>query len=201
MNCLVVCAHPLTESLCMHLHRGVVDRLKTSGHRVVIEDLYGAGFEPRLTDAERSTYYGAVYDASEMSAQVQRLVEAEALVLLFPTWWYGFPAILKGWFDRVWGPGIAFDHANDFGPIRPRLSNLRRMLAVTTLGSPWWVDRLVLRQPVRRVLRTAILGACATRCRLTYLSLYNSEKLDEDRVDRFEKRIDRVIAGWSRTAP
>ena len=180
----------------MHLHRRVVDRLKTAGHRVVVEDLYAARFKPNLTDTERSTYYGAAYDASEVSAQVQRLVEAEALVLLFPTWWFGFPAILKGWFDRVWGPGIAFDHAGDFGPIRPRLSNLSRVLAVTALGSPWWVDRLVLRQPVRRVLRRAILGACARRCRLTYLTLYNSEKLDEVSVARFEKKIGKVLERW-----
>jgi len=45
------------------------------------------------------------------AGQIDRLMSAEALVLVFPTWWFGFPAILKGWFDRVWAPGIAYDHA------------------------------------------------------------------------------------------
>ena len=87
--------------------------------------------------------------------QVSRLKEAEALVLLFPNWWFGFPAMLKGWFDRVWGPGIAYDHASDFGPIIPRLDNLKRVLAITTMEAPRWVDRLVMWQPVKRILETS----------------------------------------------
>ena len=196
MNCLVVCAHPISESLCMHLGRKVAEQLKASGHRVVVEDLYAQRFEPRLSERERETYYGAAYDCSAVSEQVRRLREAEALVLMFPTWWFGFPAILKGWFDRVWGPGIAFDHAGDFGPIRPRLQRLKRVLAVTALGSPWWVDKLILRQPLKRVLRAALLGACAPACRLQFLSLYNSEKLDRGQVARFEARVVRALADW-----
>ena len=80
-------------------------------------------------------------------------------MLLFPTWWFGFPAMLKGWFDRVWGPGIAYDHASDLGPIKPRLNNLKKVLVVTTLGSPWWVDRLVMWQPVKRVMKMALLDS------------------------------------------
>jgi putative NADPH-quinone reductase len=117
-------------------------------------------------------------------------------VLLFPTWWFGFPAILKGWFDRVWAPGVAYDHADAYGPIQPRLSNLRHMLVVTSLGSPWWVDRLILWQPVKRILKTAIVGTCAPKCRFQMLSLYQSEDLSPEMVERFRQRIEVVLSGW-----
>lgn len=195
MKCLVVIAHPLPDSLCRSLARFAADRLEAAGHEVVVEDLYGNGFEAALTEAERQSYYAAAFDASAVSNEVARLSEAEALVLVFPTWWYGFPAILKGWFDRVWSPGIAFDHSSNFGPIKPRLK-LRHVLAVTTLGSPWWIDTLVLWQPVRRILRLAILGACARSARFNMLSLHSAEKPARERVARFERRIASVLDRW-----
>jgi len=196
MKCLLVVAHPLPDSLCAHLAQRAATVLAAAGHEVVREDLYAEAFEPALTAGERQTYYAADYDHRAVAGQVARLLEAEALVLVFPTWWFGFPAILKGWFDRVWGPGIAYDHADDLGAIKPRLHKLRRVLAVTTLGSPWWVDRLVMRRPVRRVLKTAILGTCAPACRFDMLTLYQAEKLAPAAVAGFCERLERVLGRW-----
>lgn len=195
MKCLVVVAHPLPDSLSQSLARFATERLEEAGHEVIVEDLYGAGFDAALTEAERRSYYAAAFDASAVADEAARLTEAEALVLVFPTWWYGFPAILKGWFDRVWSPGIAFDHSSNFGPIKPRLK-LARVLAITTLGSPWWIDTLVLWQPVRRILRIAILGACARGVRFNMLSLHSAEKPAKERVARFEGRIAAVLDRW-----
>lgn len=195
MKCLVVIAHPLPDSLCRSLANSAAGRLSAAGHEVVVEDLYGSGFGAALTETERKSYYAAAFDASAVSAEAARLTDADALVLVFPTWWYGFPAILKGWFDRVWAPSIAFDHASNFGPIKPRLK-LRHVLAVTTLGSPWWIDTLVLWQPVRRILRLAILGACARSARFNMLSLHSAENPSRERVARFEQRIATVLGRW-----
>lgn len=195
MKCLVVVAHPLPDSLCRSLARLATKRLEAAGHEVAVEDLYGNGFDASLTEAERASYYAAAFDASAVAGESARLTEAEALVLVFPTWWFGFPAVLKGWFDRVWSPGIAFDHAANFGPIKPRLK-LTHVLAITTLGSPWWIDALVLWQPVRRILRIAILGACARGARFTMLSLHSAEKPTPKRVTRFEQRIANALDRW-----
>ncbi|MBK7016749.1 MAG: NAD(P)H-dependent oxidoreductase [Sulfuritalea sp.] len=196
MKCLVVVAHPLRDSLCHALADRAIGALRAAGHEVVVEDLC-AGFDPRLGAAERASYYAPQYDAAAVRGEVDRLLAAQGLVLCFPTWWFGFPAVLKGWFDRVWAPGVAYDHASDLGAIRPRLGGLRRTLAVTTLGSPWWVDRLLLRRPVRRVLKTALLGTCAPACRFEMLSLYGAEKLVPAQVEAFGRRIDSALAGWS----
>lgn len=196
MKCLVVIAHPVTDSLCHALAQSAIQALGEAGHTVEIEDLYATEFPPALTTAERQSYYAPSFDAAAVQAQIARLLAAEALVLVFPTWWFGFPAILKGWFDRVWAPGVAYDHASDLGPIRPRLHQLRHALAITSLGSPWWVDRLLLRQPVKRVLKTALLGTCAPACRFEMLSLYQAEKLSAGQVEAFRGRIRRALGKW-----
>lgn len=196
MKCLVVTTHPLKDSLCKLLTEHVVRKLDQMHHEVTVEDLYIEQFDPVLTAIERESYYGGSYESSAVAAQVSRLKEAEALVLLFPTWWFGFPAMLKGWFDRVWGPGIAYDHASDFGPIKPRLDNLKKVLVVTTLGAPWWVDRLVMWQPVKRIMKIALLGACTPKSELQFLSLYNSEKLDDRKIQRFKSKIKRALSTW-----
>ena len=196
MKCLIVTTHPLDDSLCKQLGKHVEIKLTQIGHDVTIEDLYAENFDPALTALERKSYYAESYDSSNIAEQVSRLQDAEALVLLFPTWWFGFPAMLKGWFDRVWGPGIAYDHASDFGPIQPRLDNLRKVLVVTTLGAPWWVDRLVMWQPVKRIIKLALLGACTKKSKLQFLSLYNSEKLNEQRISTFINKIDKELVTW-----
>ena len=196
MNCLIVTTHPLDESLCKLLSKHIENKLVKTGHDVSVEDLYADKFEPVLTAKERESYYKESYDSSNVTLQVVRLQKAEALILIFPTWWFGFPAMLKGWFDRVWAPGIAYDHASDYGPITPRLENLKKVLVVTTLGSSWWVDRLIMRQPVKRIIKMALLGTCTKKGKLQFLSLYNSEKLNEKKIEVFKERIDKSLSSW-----
>lgn len=196
MKCMVVTAHPLSASLCRTLTDRVVAQLQATGHDVVLEDLYADNFDPVLTAGERESYYSDAYDATQVTEQVERLLAAEAIVVIFPTWWFGFPAILKGWFDRVWGPGVAYDHAHDFGPITNRLKKLKRLLVITTLGAPWWVDRIIMRQPVKKIVKIALLSTCAPRCKFEMLSLYKSEDLKTEKVDRFARRIEKRLGRW-----
>lgn len=197
MTYLVVTTHPLNDSLCAVLTQHVVTLLTNAGCQLTVEDLYGETFSPVLTASERRSYYGENYDSSDIAAHVKKLQETETLILLFPTWWFGFPAMLKGWFDRVWGPGIAYDHASDFGPIQPRLNRLRNVLVITTLGAPWWVDRLVMRQPLKKIVKLALLGACAKNSKLKYLSLYSSETLNEHKINAFKYKIEKTLSKWT----
>ncbi len=195
MRVLVVLSHPAANSLCRFLAETATAACRAHGFEVRVLDLDADGFDPRLSAAERAAYYQPRY-RSQVPDLLDDLVWAEALVLIFPTWWFGFPAALKGWFDRVFAPGTAYDHGEGLKAIRPRLFGLRRTLAVTTLGSPWWVDRFVLRRPVRRILRAAILGTCAPNCRLQFLSLYDAEKVRPKAVEAFARRITDVISAW-----
>jgi len=196
MHCLVVLAHPLADSLCAALARTAVVALERGGHTVELVDLYREEFAPALSTAERASYYDGPYAGGGVEHDIARLQSADAIVLVFPTWWFSLPAMLKGWFDRVWAPGVAYDHADDLGPIRARLGRLRHALAITTLGSPWWVDRLVMRRPVRAVLKTALLGTCAPQCRFEMQSFYRCERLDAQQVQALCARVDTRLARW-----
>jgi len=102
MRVLVVYAHPLSDSFAAALRDAVVARLRESGHEVDHCDLYAEGFDPVLTAPERRAYNTATPDLTAVKAHVARLRAAEALVLCFPTWWYGMPAILKNRDGRNW---------------------------------------------------------------------------------------------------
>ena len=190
MQALVVLAHPLGDSLCAHLAREAIDALRARGAMVDVLDLYAEDFQPALTAAERRLHYATPEPGPEIVALQQRLANADTLVLVFPTWWFSMPAILKGWFDRVWAPKFAFEHGT---PIRPLLTGLKSCLVVTTLGSPWWIDRIVMRQPVKRVLKLGLVFACAPQARFDMLSFHAAETADKRQVERFAGRMRKAI--------
>ncbi|WP_051326448.1 NAD(P)H-dependent oxidoreductase [Aliagarivorans taiwanensis] len=89
MNCLVVVAHPLEDSLCHYLSTQTIEHLKDKGYTIKVIDLYRRGFQPALTAQERQSYYGDAYDSSNVEDDISQLLAAESLVLVFPTWWFG----------------------------------------------------------------------------------------------------------------
>lgn len=195
MKLLLVVAHPVAESFTFAIAQAAREALVAKGHEIDWLDLHAEDFDPRLTPAERRGYFERPYDASAVSGHVARLIAAEGLILVFPQWWFGPPAILKGWFDRVLAPGIAFDHSPRDGGITPRLTNIRLFCALTTAGSPAWIVRLVMGDPVRRVLRRGIATLCGKDVRFRMLSL-----LDIDRSAERQRlaHLDRVRALMAR---
>ena len=193
---LVVLAHPLPQSLCGHLAARVLAAARAAGWQISLRDLCAQGFDPRLGPGERSSYYSGF--ASEAVDELAELAEAEVLILVFPTWWFGFPAVLKGWFDRIWAPGTAYDHAPGYGPMVPRLLGLREVLAITTMGAPAWIDRLVMRRPLKRMLTLGIVRPCAPKARVTWRALYRAEAVEPARLQAFEARITGDISALSR---
>lgn len=185
-RCLILTAHPLAQSLTSRLAATVEAEARAKGWEVTRRDLYD-GFDPALSPEERAGYYAT--PAATLQTEKRELAGAEVLILIFPTWWFGFPAILKGWFDRVWTPGVAFDHSPGFGPMIPRLQNLQEVLAITTMGAPAWIDWLVMRQPVKRILRLAILKPCAPKARLTWRVLHRAEAVQAPRLAALEARL------------
>ena len=108
MRVLVVHAHPVAASFNASLFRMTVERLAKNGHEVDAIDLYAHGFNPVMSEAERLNYHNLETNREPVEDYVERLLRAEALVLVYPVWNYGFPAILKGWIDRVFLPGVSF---------------------------------------------------------------------------------------------
>lgn len=193
MRVLVVYAHPLADSFAAALHNAIVTALRRGGHEVDDCDLYAEDFDPVMTAAERRAYNSASPDLSGVADHVARLRAAEALVLCFPTWWYGLPAILKGYFDRVWVKDVAFTLPEDGGLIRPALTNIKRIWVVTTYGSPWWLIKLVLREPVKSVLFGGLGRLCGGGER-RWLAFYRIDAATQARCAAFLAKVERAFS-------
>jgi putative NADPH-quinone reductase len=196
MRILLVLAHPLSDSFAASLVGTIERRLTENGHTVDLLDLYREAFDPRLTESERARYFEPDYDPAEAGPFVSRLKQADGIVLVFPQWWFNFPAILKGFFDRVFVPGVAFENDTAGGRIQPRLGNIRLFWAFTTTGSPWWVVNLYMGNPVRKLLKRGIAAFCAKGLDFRMVNLYDMDRADEGKrrahVARTEKLVGRI---------
>jgi putative NADPH-quinone reductase len=195
MRVFVLYAHPVETSFNATLHAAIVGALKTAGHTVDDCDLYAENFDPRLTREERLGYHEVGPNIEPVRIYVERLQAAEALVLSFPVWNFGYPAILKGFFDRVFLPGVSFDLTEEGGLI-PKLTHIRRVAAVCTYGG----SRLRAifagdppRKAVMRVLR-AQTGSLMTP--VTYLARYDMNHATEAGCREFLARVTKTMAAF-----
>ncbi len=173
MRVLVLYAHPNPESFAASLHATVVEALTAAGHEVDDCDLYAEGFDPVLSRAERVGYHDLATNTDPVAGYVARVQAAEALVLCFPVWNFGYPAILKGFFDRVFLPGISFKLVD--GKVRPNLWNIRRLTAVTTYGGTRW-RALLMGDPPRKAVCRVLRAVCHPTARPRYLAHYDMNR-------------------------
>ncbi|MGO8916385.1 MAG: NAD(P)H-dependent oxidoreductase [Stellaceae bacterium] len=185
----VVHCHPLTESYNHALFRVIVDTLAQSGHEVVASDLYREQFDPRMSAEERLSYHQAAYDDRAVRAHTALLRRVDGVIFCFPHWWFAMPAMLKGYFDRVWAPGIAFAPDPAAGRIRPLLTHIKVFGVVTSYGSPWWITRLVAGDPGRKVLMRALKPMCGRRVRSFYLAQYDMDRATPLALQAFLARV------------
>jgi len=195
MRIQVVHCHPLVESYNHALFRTIVETLKQNGHEVVATDLYREGFQPAMTEHERRTYMDMSYDKSAVTEYAKTLREVEGIILCFPHWWFSMPAVLKGWVDRVWGPGVAFTYDAKDNHLVPALGNIRLFGVVTTYGSPWWVVRLFAGDAGRKVLMRGMKPMCAKGVRSFYLAHYDMDHSTDRSRQAFSDKVRRTVAG------
>jgi len=176
MRVLVVYCHPVVESFAAAAHAAVLTALAEAGHDVTDVDLYAEKFDPVMSRQERLDYHNTERNERLVKRYDDQLQAAEALVLIYPAWWYGMPAMLKGYFDRVWLPGVAFDVTPEGKVTTERLQRLRRIMVVTTYGGPWWMVRIAIGDPARKLIDRAVRALCARGCRVTWCAQYGMDR-------------------------
>ena len=192
MNILVVFAHPNPESFNGVICQQVCTQLTEQGHQVDLLDLYQNGFEPCMSRAERLIYMERDKNIKTVEAYVKQLRWADALVLVYPTWWMGPPAILKGWFDRVWLPHVVAEFSN--GKVQPKLTNIKKIMVITTQGASKW--RMFMAMNAPKLMLKASLKACTSYKNFNWLSLYSMDKSTDAERGRFLKIINKKIARY-----
>ena len=196
MRVLVIYCHPDATSFASALHAAVIESLAASGHAVTDLDLYGENFNPIMTREQHDEYSDDPRYVESVKKYARQLADAEAIVAVYPTWWYGLPAMLKGYFDRVWAPGIAFDMEEDGNVATNRLAHIRRIAVVTTYGSPWWLIRFYMGDPERKLWGRGVRHLCARGCKLDWHARYNMDHASQPQLDRFLARVKRAMSRW-----
>jgi NAD(P)H dehydrogenase (quinone) len=172
---LIVTAHPDGASLTASLAARLAEGLGPDGVEVI--DLDAEGFDPRFSDADRAAYRGEGEPPADVRGYQRRLDQADQLVLVFPVYWWSMPALMKGWVDRVFINGWAFDIDPD-GGTRRRLGELTVHLLLVAGDAAGTYDRHGYENAILTQIVHGIVDYCGAR-RGGIVFLHESEREDE----------------------
>ena len=197
MRVMVLHAHPVAESFNRALYNTVLETLKAAGHEVDPVDLYAEGFNPVLSREDRLNYHDVPDNVTpELKPYVDRLMKAEGLVIVHPVWNYGFPAILKGYFDRVFMPGVSFllvdGDGPDKGKLVPNLKHIKKVVFVTSYGGDRW-RTMIMGDPPRRMAKRWGWVTFGGWLPPQYLALYDMNNVSPDGLKAFIARVKRAM--------
>ncbi|GHC48117.1 NAD(P)H-dependent oxidoreductase [Neogemmobacter tilapiae] len=195
MKALVVFCHPCKDSFNKGILDLVMGKLQAKGAEVRLHDLYGSGFSPVLTWDEWKGYLTCPDNLAPVAQEVQDLRWCDTLIFVYPTWWYGLPAMLKGWLDRVLLPDVAFmmpDAQNK--NIRPGLRHIERLGVFTTCGASWFLTQVV-GAPGKRTLTRGVGFLCKPWKKRAFAAHY---RMDSSTPESRAKHLTRVGAKLDR---
>lgn len=157
-NILIINGHPDKEGFCSALSESYKKGATAAGATCKLIHLIDLDFNPILTYGYRKI---SVLEPDLINAQ-QDILDADHLVFVYPTWWGTYPALLKGFFDRVFLPGFAFKyHKND--PFWDKLLKGKTARVIVTMDSPKWYNFFVYRSPGHNSMKRAILEFCGIK--------------------------------------
>lgn len=194
MHAAVVLAHPNPDSFAHELAQRAVVGLRAGGHEVDLVDLSAIGFRAAMSTEERAAYHGDHPILDPVVQDHADLVRAvDALVFVYPTWWSGLPALLKGWLERVMVPGVGFRFDDRSGKVRPGLTNVTHLIGISTYGSPRWYVRAV-NDNGRRTLMRALRLACGRRTSCRWFGMYGVDTTTPNERTEFAARVERELS-------
>lgn len=161
MHTLVILAHPYVKSYCHALFERVVLTLEQAGHSVDRLHLDHEAFDPVMRGSDLAVYAKGLSVDPAVPAYQARIDAAQQLVFIFPIWWEVMPALLKGFLDKVFTKGWAYEPAKR--GLKGNLGHIRRAVIVTTMNTPKWAYRWLYGDAVQRALMRGTLRKCGVQ--------------------------------------
>ena len=190
---LIVFCHPVAESLVGSCYERTLAALGQAGNEVRTIDLYAEEFEPVLSVGAWGEHLVPPAARHEWPAALAVHADAlrwcDAVVFVYPTWFGGQPAMLKGWFDRVLVTGVAYSLRSGGSRIRPLLRNIKVLLVVTTHGSPKWLNALQGESGKRVILR-GFRSLCHPLAHSRWIAFYGNDTCDQRARADFLNRVE-----------
>jgi putative NADPH-quinone reductase len=183
--------HPQATSFHAAIRARALAGLAAARHEVDLLDLYADKFDPVMWEAERRDYHDTSRNQARLTGYIARLRAADALIVQFPVWSFGMPAMLKGYFDRMMMPGVAFDLSNP-SRAKPLLGNLRRIAGIATYGRPR-IRALAIGDPPRRMVKRYLPWFANWRARVDYYALYHMNVATNADRAAFIAKVERAM--------
>lgn len=193
MRSLIVVTHPSPEGLARRALQRVTAGLDRAGDEVRVIDLDASAFDPRLTTDEKRRHLEPPDTKPWIADHAEALRWAQRLVLVYPTWFGGFPARLKGWFDRTWITGVAYSLPEGSTRIHAGLTNIRRLEIVTTHGRSRW-SNLANGNPGRLIVFRTLRLLCHPLCRRRFHAIYSASTATEADIAAWLDRLEETFA-------
>jgi putative NADPH-quinone reductase len=132
----IIYAHPLKEGMNADTRNALIEHLRATGQSHSLIDLYDDEFSPAMTAEERKVFFNSTGESADplVRKYQKTLKEADHLILMFPLWFYGQPAILRGFFERACLPGFAYAYTEN--GVAPLLTHIQKVTVLTTSGAP-----------------------------------------------------------------
>ena len=187
MSVLVIVGHPDTRSLNHAVAERIVNTLGDEGIPVFHHDLYAEHFEPILENEEIRRRFS--FDET-FTTYSRELREAAGVVIVYPDWWGMPPAIVKGWIDRIFRPGVAFDYEGaDFTPKRkvPLLTGKSALVCTTTNETNPFSQ-----EPIQKIWRDRVFSYAGIDD-VSFKTLYNVRESTGRQRRVFFEELDSVV--------
>ncbi|MFI8567058.1 NAD(P)H-dependent oxidoreductase [Rhodococcus sp. NPDC078407] len=178
MTALVVVSHSDPDSLTHHVATTVSDAIRAAGGTVETADLAAENFDPRFSTADLDLFRGNGTPPADVIAEQERIDRADHLVLAFPMYWWSMPALLKGWIDRVFVSGWAFDYDPGVGLVK-KLNRLTVHLVVVAAEGSESFARHGVDEAFRTQIERGIVEYCGASVGSTTF-VHGSDTRDRD---------------------
>jgi len=184
---LIIYAHPNVDGHCPRILKEVKERLDERKADYEVIDLYSIKYDPVLHENE--LYSSGNRDVSKQNKEFQgKIKEADNLIFIYPNWWNDMPAMLKGFIDRVFVAGFAFEYEKG----RPRgLLKGKKAAVFLTTGSPKWIFKIFEGSRAKKIISGDVLRFCGIKSEVFHID--KSHKIDEKRIMKIKKSVEKGL--------
>lgn len=180
MKTVIIYNHPYHGSFCHALMESVITGAKLAGHNVDLIDLDSDKFNPVMTGQDLLAFRNHQASDSQAIDYINRIKEADHLVLIFPIWWELMPAMMKGFIDKVIFPGATYNYTKSGYGMISTLSKLKSTTVITTMNTPKLMYRFVFGNAIQKALIKGTLKKYGIK-KVKWLS-FNMVKASSDKT-------------------
>jgi putative NADPH-quinone reductase len=162
MKALIIYAHPYEKSFNHAILERIIEGLEVNKHEIKIIDLYQENFNPVFKKEELALYRKGEYLDKKIGEYQKSIETCDYIFFIFPIWWASMPSILKGFIDKVFLPGWAYERGK-MGLITGKLRHIKKAFIIHTMNSPSWYYRYFYKNPIKNIMVKDVLKGCGVK--------------------------------------